>query len=909
MRPKLYHILLLLTGLIVLSGCNGERKWRIGVSQCSSDDWRNKMNEEIQREALILPDNVEIVIRSADDSNETQIADLQYFLDNDFDLIAVAPNSAEALTPIVTEIYQSGKPVIIFDRSIEGDAYTAFQGAKNESIGDQAALLAFSYVGKGGKVLEIEGLNGSSPAYYRKQGFHERADSLDLNIVASADGRWNYEDARRVTDSLLNIYSDIDVIYAHNDRMAIGASEVLTQRGQRQKVKVIGIDAAPNIGIKAVADGTIDATFIYPTEGESLVQTAMAILKGEDYTRINLFPTPSAVDKTNAEIVALQNQALANETGKIVNLQSRIDEYWKQHSIQTALLYASIIMVVLLSLVVFLLFKAYWNNKKHRQEMEQRNAELQRQRDELDGLYHKLEEATRSKLTFFTNVSHDLRTPLTLIADPVQQLSDANNLTPRQHTLMQLANKSVKTLLRLVNQILDIRKYDNGHLALSLSNIDIAGAMREWMAPFAEAASKRHLRFSLEIQPNADYVTAIDPDKIERVLFNLISNAFKFTPSNGKVSVTLSRDANDVYISVTDNGIGIKPEEIPQVFDRFFKNSGAINPNGSGIGLALSKMFVEMHDGKISVESTPGQGTVFKVQIPVKRIDAPEAALPTVNVATADADELATIEENDIEVREDAPTILVIDDNPDISTLVKSILGDDFTVIRACTGTQGIRMASKYIPDLIISDVMMPGIDGYETCRRLKGEQVTSHIPVLLLTACSLEQQRTEAYECGADGYMSKPFDSAMLKARCKSLIDNRKRMLGKPAATTKETTALAALPKHDIDDEFYGRFIQVVERNLGNSELSVEDIAAELGLSRVQMYRKIKALTNYSPAEILRNTRLEQAARLLKTTERTVSEIAYECGFTSPGYFAKCYKEYFKESPTETQARTSRLN
>ena len=555
--------------------------------------------------------------------------------------------------------------------------------------------------------------------------------------------------------------------------------------------------------------------------------------------------------------------------------------------------------------------RAYWSNKRHRREMEERNRTLQQQHDELDELYHKLEEATGSKLTFFTNVSHDLRTPLTLIADPVHQMAEATNITPQQRTLMQLADKNVKRLNRLINQILDIRKFDNGHLALNLRNADLSLALKEWAMPFADAAARRHIKFYLDVAPDADYVTEIAVEKIERVLFNLLSNAFKFTPANGTITISLQRQDDTITLKVSDTGPGIKSEDMKQVFDRFFHSGTDVNPNGSGIGLALSKTFVQMHEGDIAVESELGVGTTFIVTLPVKSvdIDAADTSLAAA-VAAADVAELAEVEEEDVEIKEDAPTLLVIDDNEDISLLIKSILSDKYTVLRAANGAQGIRMASKYIPDLIICDVMMPGMDGYETCRRLKGEEVTSHIPVLLLTACSQQEQRTEGYNCGADGYMSKPFDSDMLKARCQSLIDNRRRIYATITdAKQPQKPQTAASPKGDIDDEFYARFIEAVEKNLSKSEITVEDLAAMLGLSRVQMYRKIKALTNYSPAELLRNTRLEHAARLLKTTQRTISEIAYEVGFTAPGYFTKCYKEYFNESPSDTQARTSKIS
>lgn len=889
---------------LLLTGCRQEHRMRIGVSQCSDDDWRRKMNEEILREAM-FHDNIDVEILSANDSNEKQIADLQYFVDNGFDIIAAAPNEADALTPKIKEIYKRGIPVVLFDRDIHGETYTAFQGADNTEIGRQAALKALTYIHKGGKILEICGLTGSTPAEERQKGFDTQAEADGLVILAHAEGKWNYEEAAVKVDSLLKIYPEVDLIYAHNDRMAIAAKETARKHG-RNDIKVIGIDAAPNIGIQAVADSIIDATFVYPTDGYQLIRTAVAILNGKPYERNIYFDSPTIVDANNAGILLQQDKALRDETDKINVLSGKIDAYWKQHSLQTALLYGAVIILTLLAIVIFLLMRTYWNHSRHRQEVEKRNKELAEQKDKITALYQQLQDATQSKLTFFTNVSHDLRTPLTLIADPIAQLAEAQNLTSEQHTLMQLAHKNVKILMRLINQILDIRKFDNGQLRPKFSKANLGLLLNEWATAFAHAAKKRHIRFNIDIDTSDEMTTSIDIDKIERVVFNLISNAFKFTPENGTISIQARKEADNLVINIKDTGCGISTTEINHIFDRFFKTEN-VNPQGSGIGLALTKIFVEMHSGTITVESKEKAGTVFTVVLPINRNETDAVTTQTTDPNT-DSAELAVLDTDEEAVKPDGDIILIIDDTPDICTLIKSLLADKYTVIQAHSGAEGIRKASKYIPNLIICDVMMPGIDGFETCRRLKGEVVTSHIPVLLLTACSQDAQRTEGYECGADGFMSKPFDSKMLLARCQSLLQNRKLIYDaqKMEEPAKENTASA--PKHDIDDEFYRRFIEVAEAELGNAELTVEDLADKLGISRVQMYRKTKALTNYSPTELMRNLRLKRAATLLKTTESTISEVCYTVGFSSPTYFAKCYKEYFNESPSDTQQRTSKM-
>ncbi len=903
---------------VLAAGCRTTEPYRIGVSQCSSDDWREKMNEEIRREGLFHND-VQIEIRSADDDNDRQIADLRYFAEQGFDIIIASPNEAEALTPVIAEIYRSGIPVILFDRHILGDTYTAYQGADNREIGRSAARLARSRRKGTCRIIEIRGLQGSTPAIERQQGFGEVVSaSGDMLLLGSGYGNWNDTDGFRIADSLLTLYPDANTVYAHNDRMAVAAARAAERHGIPD-LQIIGIDAAPEIGIRAVADSVIDATFLYPTEGHQLIRTALAILRGEAYERNLIFPTVPAVDASNAEILLLQDKTLKEETEKMEWLKARVDDYWSRHLMQTIALYAVVSVALLLAAGIFMLLRTHRINVRHRQMLDAQNRELGRQRDELNELYLRLQEATQSKLAFFTNVSHDLRTPLTLIADPVEQLVHADNLTERQTTLMRLADKNVRILKRLINRILDFRKYENGELAFNPVETDVAALVSEWAEAFRNAALKRHIGLTLSIEPDRNFTMAVDVEKFERIFFNLLSNAFKFTPANGTVTIQLSTDDSEqLLLTVSDTGKGIEKEDLARIFERFYRVD-KINPDGSGIGLTLVKAFAEMHGGSVSAQSTPGKGATFTVSIPI--VHVAEAPIEGGGIALSANDitqELTDIEEPEAAeqpVDESAQSILIIDDNADIRTLVGGLLCDRYVVLQASNGKTGIRLASKYTPDLIICDVMMHDLDGLEVCRRLKSEIATSHIPIMMLTACSLDEQRIESYECGADAYLSKPFDSRMFVARCESLLLNRKRLREAfasetllPHRTEARTSGAAEARRSEIDNDFYRRFAALVERRMEDSELSIEELAAELGLSRVQFYRKIKTLTNYSPAELLRILRLKRADMLLRTTEKTVSEISYSVGFSSPGYFTKCYHEWFGEAPTEVQKRTSKI-
>lgn len=899
--------------MLSLGACHREKVYRIGVSQCSQDDWRQKMNEEIERE-MMFHEDAEVEIRSANDDSRKQIADINYFIDNDFDILIVSPNEAESLTPVIREIYKKGFPVIIFDRSINDTTYTAHIGVDDVGLGRAAAEYALSLSETAPKVIEVFGLPGSTPAENRHKGFKAALESGGGNIVASAPGNWFEDKGAHVADSMLRAHPEANFIYAHNDRMAIGASEVARRMG-RHNVRIAGTDAAPEIGVKAVADSVIDVSFLYPTEGYRLIRTALSILKGEPYQKETLIPASSAVDRSNADILLIQNETLEEETGKMRTLKRQLDDYWSRHTSQTMLFYASIVIILLLIGVVFLILRAYWQRKEHQSKLEEQNHELEKQRDMQRELNSRLEEATQSKLMFFTNVSHDLRTPLTLIAEPVAQLASASNLTPRQQTLTRIADKNVRILQRLINQILDFRKYENGKLDLHLSEIDLGHAILDWTEAFHGIALQRHLHLSVEARTNsAPVMIAVDVEKIERVFFNLLSNAIKYTRENGRITVAYGVSDTDITITVSDTGEGISERDLGNIFDRFYQVD-RVHLNGSGIGLSVTKAFVELHGGTITVTSEVNKGSTFTVTLPIRHVDNSSILTYSPSITKEAVESELNEVENEHEFADDRKVLLVIDDNADIREMLTELLGDEYNVMTASDGSQGVRMALRYVPDLVVCDVMMPVMDGLETCRRLKEDVVTSHIPVLMLTACSLDEQRVQGYDSGADGYLSKPFSEAVLKSRIASLITNRLRIreLWKGSSailindeqhqTVSQTKATTAVPGN-IDNDFYNRFLTIFKEEMGKSEVNVDYLAAKMGLERTQFYRKIKAITNYTPVELIRQLRLKEAQRILKTTDASISEIAYAVGFSTPAYFTKCYRETFGETPTETRAR-----
>ena len=902
MKNYLLLSILCLAG-ILMSCTQKHTRYRIGVSQCSDDEWQHKMNNEIVREALFY-DGVEVEIRTAKDNNRNQIADIKYFIDKKVDLLIVAPNEAAAITPVVEKAYRQGIPVVVIDRKILSDKYTAFVGADNYEIGKDVGQYILNRLHGKGKVLEITGLEGSTPAMERHKGLTDvLKEEPGIEITASVDGAWLQSVAGEKMDSVFQTNKNIDLVFAQNDRMAIGAYLSARQQQLEKEMLFVGIDALPGkeYGVEQIINGVLDATFIYPTGGDKVVQVAMDILEKRPYERDTKLST-ALVDKTNARVMQLQTDHITEQDGKIERLNNQVNEYLSRYSAQTMFLYACLIILLLFAALLAIIVRAYWTKNRMNMELSRQKKKLEEQRDQLISLSKQLEEATHAKLVFFTNVSHDFRTPLTLVADPVEQLLEDKALTPRQQSLLKVVHKNVHILLRLVNQILDFRKYENDKLELVRANMNLRVQLQEWSHSFQTLALKKHIHFVLEVNDDrADYLMAVDAEKMERVYFNLLSNAFKFTPENGTITVTLStltKEEGGRYarLVVADTGSGISVQHIRHIFDRFYQID--VNHAGSGIGLALAKAFVELHGGEITADSVEGKGTVFTVDIPMTVVEEPSADLvqePRITQQTV-VEELEDMETEEQIPDENKECILIIDDNADVRDYVKSLLKEEYTVIEAPDGRAGLKKAMKYVPDAIICDVMMPVMDGLECCRKLKTELQTSHIPVMLLTACSLDEQRIQGFECGADSYISKPFNSKLLLVRLRNLMDNHKRLkqfFGDKTTLSKESVS-------DVDKGFVDRFRELIEENLADSELSVEDLGSKMGLSRVQLYRKIKALTNYSPNELVRIARLKKAASLLASSEKTISEITYEVGFTSPSYFTKCYKEYFGESPTD---------
>lgn len=918
-RPHLLICIILIFILLYSCDIKKDARYVIGVSQCSDDLWRETVNNEMLREASFYQ-GTHIEIRTVKDDTWQQIKDIEAFIDSKVDLLIVAPNESAAITPTVQKAIENGIPVILLDRKIDTDDYTAYVGGDNYQIGYDAGLYIANILKGKGNVVEMRGWEGSTADTERHAGFREAIKNYEgIDIVAEKRGNFLMEVAQQQMVNVLKERDNIDVVFALNDPMAIGVHNA-TMNNSGKRPFIVGIDALPGEGggIQNILDGLQDASFIYPTGGDKVIQLAMDILEGRPYEKENILYT-AVVDKSNARVIKLQTDQIFEHQSKLETMNNMLNQSIIQYSNQQVLFYATIIVSVLILILLVMVILAYRNKARTNAQLERQNKEikeqaetLKQQKEQLISLSHQLEEATNAKLVFFTNISHEFRTPLTLILGPVDNLLNSDNLSTEQKGLLDLIKRNSNILSELISQVIGFRSYENGKMRVYLSNGNLEQFIQELNIIFVDYAKRKQVDFSFESDASS-FEMWYDKEKVEKIYFNLLSNAFKHTERQGKINVLLHKTEidNEPYakLIVHNTGKPIPKDKIDSIFNRFYK----VNPHdtGTGIGLALTSALVEVHQGKISVDSDEGIGTTFSVLLPFKHIEG-KIAEEDVYERGYTENMLATTftqYSNDTILKStnetDKPIILLVEDNIDMRNYMYQILQNDYTVIYAENGKQGIKKAIKYIPDIVISDIMMPDKDGFEVCYTLKENVSTCHIPIILLTACSLDEQKAIGFEKGADAYIPKPFNSELLKIRIKKLIENRQKI--KDAYGYNLLNDSKKATQGEVEDTFIDNLRKYIESHISDSELNINDIAQNMNLSKSQLYRKVKSTTNYSPNELVRIIRLKSARDLLGQQRMTISEIAYETGFSSLSYFTKCFKELFKENPSEYVNRISK--
>lgn len=896
---------------LCLASCGGKeahKRFVVGVSQCSEDTWRDKLNEELRIAATYY--DVDLQIKSANDDVRLQTEQIDRFVEQGVDLLVVAPGQV-TISPAIDKAYEKGIPVIIFDRRTRSNKYTAYIGADNHDIGASMAEFMANANTEGTEVVELCGLSSSSPAIERDAGFDSVAACRpNISIVKKVYADWTEQGAYRVMDSLLSTpYPAFNCLFAHNDRMAMGARRAVVKHGIDPKtIKFCGIDAMPQQGggMHLVSEGKLFASSIYPTRGDEVMRLAMKILTHKPYDRENRLSS-ALVTEANARVLLMQNDETTRQQGHLSELRNRVDK--TVSDFKTQRIYLLIMLSALLLLGIAYVYVVSANRAKARLNRQLADSvEQQRQ------MTKHIEELTHTQLQFFTNISHELRTPLTLIAGPTEQLLEDKTVQGTHRRMLQMVERNTKILIQLVSEILDFRKVQNNKAVLKLNRFNLAETLRLWADDFGAVTSRKGITVKVDAPADAAQATVIaDRDKLARVFFNLMSNAVKYTPQDGTITITLRHNDGSFFFTMNNDSVKtISKDDLPHIFERFYQSKGSIG--GTGIGLALVKANVDLHHGSISATSSQEEGTTFSITLPdTQEGYDPDAdndgnkdnstkaeqgyvddSYAPVNVEAAEkAERITNAEDFDA----DRPLVLIIDDNNGMRAYLRSILQNHYNVSEAVDGQQGLERARREVPKLVVCDVMMPVMDGLEFTRRLKADTATSHIPVILLTARSLSEQREEGYGTGADSYLTKPFTGSLLLARIDNLIHSRTLLRslfsGNSKEEEKEEEMLGAQ-----DQTFVTKLREVIRDNMGDSDFSVERIGEEIGLSRVQLYRKVKALTGQTPVELLRKARLERSRRLIEKTEKSVSEIAYEVGFTSPSYFNKCFKDEFGISP-----------
>jgi signal transduction histidine kinase/DNA-binding response OmpR family regulator len=907
-RVLLFLISTCLSLLLIVSCSTPEKKFRIGFSQCQGgDDWRKTMLEEMKRE-LSFHDNVEFIYRDAEADSKKQLEQIEELSKLGIDLLIVSPNEIQPLSRGIEKVFESGIPVVLVDRGINSKKYTAFVGASNFEVGQNAGRYAVSLLKGKGTLIEVMGLPDASPFIDRHKGFMDIISKHPgiIYLKRLDDHMIDYE--KQLTSTLLT-EKNIDLIFAQTDYIAVDVYSICKKTGVENKIKIIGVDGLPSdtLGMGMVAKNILAATVLYPTGGQEAISTAMKILEHQPYQKENLLTT-TIIDSTNVRIMKLQNDKVIAQQKDIDKRQEKIVE---QIAIQQNLTNIIIVISVTLAIALILggiLFYYLKENKKINKKLELQKNEISAQRNQLIELMEKVKEATDAKFHFFTNISHELRTPLTLILGPLDDALSSPKLHFTIKNNLDYIQKNALRLLRLINQLMDFRKIEEGKMKLRVSENNITGFVQEITSSFNDLAGKKSISFNVISKVN-DLNLWFDVTMLDKVLFNLLSNAFKFTAEKGRIDVTIdkSSDGQFAVLKVEDTGIGMSQDDVDHAFDVFYQGHSSTF-KGTGLGLSLSKELILLHHGTITIKSEKGKGTTFEINLPIGkshfqtdeiRSDVP----PDLNISedikiyTADVDPVSAVEQTEEKTQKDF-SVLLIEDNDDLRGFLKNRLSSQYEIHEAENADAAISIAYDIIPDLIISDIIMPGMNGLQITEKLKQDIRTSHIPVILLTAKGSIEEQIEGIKSQADAFIVKPFNLEHLEATIKNLLKNREVL--REHFTSELPTETRSNSSSKIDRKFINEFSAIIENNISNEDFSVDQICKEIGVSRVQLYRKVKALIGYNVNDYILMVRMQRAKFLLSNAENTISEVAFKVGFSSQAYFSTVFKSKFGITPSE---------
>lgn len=591
----------------------------------------------------------------------------------------------------------------------------------------------------------------------------------------------------------------------------------------------------------------------------------------------------------------------------VVNYQVKYETAKKEEQLaiekekRTRLLFGSALALILLG-SFFLYLRNKQIQKQKQTKLEAENSKLQAVLEHAEA--DRLREIDKMKSNFFANISHEFRTPLSLIVSPLEQMI-SGSFKGDKEKYFGIMLRNAKRLLELINQLLDLSKLESGKVKLSVQQGNISKLIKFIVFSHQSLADKKSIQFQIHKKEQDSIICYFDKDKVEKILSNLISNAIKFSADNTIIDINYTYDANKIILSVTDHGIGIAEDQLSQIFERFGKSSISELQPGSGIGLAITKELVELHGGSISAKSKEGVGSTFTININVHKNFFKDDEVSTELMEEYDSVKKTAFALNESEafnlpdLSVQNKVILIVEDNADVRSYLRDQLRENYTILEADNGKQGITLSESSVPDMIITDVMMPEMNGYEFCKKIKTSSVTSHIPVIMLTAKADQKDKLSGFAYGADDYLTKPFDATELMLKLKNLMNHQDK-LRKHLLESFTSITPSNLNVQSMDAIFIRDVKETIESNLEDETFSVVELGHKIGVSRSQLHKKLTALTGLGPNEIIRNMRLERAKQLLKQKSGTIAEIAYQSGFNSPAYFIKCFKDYFGKTPGE---------
>ncbi len=902
MLRKLSYIILISCTLSLNScrlGDDEKDKIAIGFSQSINNDiWRKSMDHAMEVEASLHPE-VSLTIYNANRKAKNQIRDIDKMIEQNVDVIIVAPYESDSIVPVIEKARAKGIPVIIVDRKANTSEYTAFLGADNLEVGRLAGKHIASKSNGSANVIEINADLNTSPGLERSLGFKQILKQYPGIKVITVDSD-NFGHPKGNYIKLLDSLPNIDYIYGFNDIIAYNAWKIAKRKGLEKKIKFIGVDGlnGPFGGIQLVKDGTLESTILYPTGGSEAIKLALKILNNEIVPKNNKLNT-ILIDSLNADIMSNQFDKITIQQSDIEQQQSVIKNQERKYSTQNNLLkLLTSLFVIVLSLAIYSVYSRIIISRK-KQELEETNKKIKNQKNEIKRFSNELKQSNEARLNFFTGLSHEFKTPLTLILSSVESLeAELKNKGISVTKEINLMYNNSRRLLRLINQLLDYRKMEDHKFTLRASKTNLLDFSNSIISDFDREAKKKNINFSLTTN-NSELEVYLDRNLMDKVYFNLLYNALKFTPEKGKISIIIKEDKtnNSVKIHFKDTGIGIPDNELGEVFNAFYQGSNNYR-NSSGIGLHLSKSFVELHKGSIEIHSKNGAEFIITLLLGTAHLDEKEIIKEPVLDFVHQSDYLDSevIQKVEPQNTEDKYSILYIEDNKDLLDFISHKFSTEYTFFSS-DGTDAVEKALELIPDIIICDLNLPEMNGFQICERLKKDLRTSHIPTIILTASDDQDSYLKALDSGADIFLTKPFNLKVLAQSIKGLLFNREKL------RFYYTNNIVNIEEGSFgvsEQDFLKKLNELICKNLENSAYTVEDLARDLSISRVQLYRKVKAILGISISDHINNMRLDKSKELLKKSNQTISEVAYAVGFSSPNYFSTSFKNKFGISPTE---------